>query len=222
MATYITDTIPDHTSGTTFQGRAYAITVNGTALSLTGAIITLKLGNKTFSNTTGEFEVTDADNGKFQIKQQVISVNPKTYKSGIVIEFADGTIKEYIKVIWSIWAMVASEATVERILFSWQNPAAAVNVTGRNLYICGIRVCSAVRTILVAATAGNPAFAVEMGYGASGVNPNVAEATTFANPTTKIYRKVFLGHQAWTTITGQKAPVMLTVISSKNESHNRR
>jgi len=97
------------------------------------------------------------------------------------------------------WAMVASEATAERILFSWQNPAAAVNVTGRNLVICGIRICSAVRTILVAATAGNPAFAVEMAYGASGVNPNIAEATTFANPTTKIYRKVFLGHQAWTT-----------------------
>ena len=97
------------------------------------------------------------------------------------------------------FALVVSEATAERIIFSYQNPAAAVNVTGRNIVIKGIRVCAAVRTILVAPTAGNNAYTVIMAYGASSVNPNTAEATTFANPTTKNFRKVYLGHQSFTT-----------------------
>ena len=97
------------------------------------------------------------------------------------------------------FALVASESTAERIIFSYQNPAAAVNVTGRNIVIKGIRVCAAVRTILVAPTAGNNAYTVIMAYGASSVNPNTAEATTFANPTTKNFRKVYLGHQSFTT-----------------------
>lgn len=97
------------------------------------------------------------------------------------------------------WALVVTEATAERILFSYQNPAAAVNVTGRNIIIKGIRVCSAVRTLLVAPTAGNNAFGIIMAYGASAVTPATAEATTFANPTTKNYRKVYLGHQSFTT-----------------------
>jgi len=97
------------------------------------------------------------------------------------------------------WALVASEVTAERILFSWQNPAAAVAVTGRNLVIRGIRVCSVVRTLLVAPTAGSNAFAVIMGYGASAVTPATAEATSFANPTTKNYRKIFLGNQNFVT-----------------------
>jgi hypothetical protein len=97
------------------------------------------------------------------------------------------------------FALVASEATAERIIFSYQNPAAAVNVTGRNIVIKGIRICAAVRTLLVAPTAGNNAYAVMMGYGASAITPATAEATTFANPTTKNYRKLYLGHQSFTT-----------------------
>jgi hypothetical protein len=93
------------------------------------------------------------------------------------------------------WALVITEATATRLLFSYQNPAPAVGTNGRNLYILGIRVCSVVRTLLVAPVAGLNAFQLEMGYGASGVNPNTADATTFANPTTKTYRKVPLGHQ---------------------------
>jgi hypothetical protein len=104
MATYIVDTFPDHVSGDTFPGRAFAITVNSVAPSLVGATINMIVGNidfkKIYSNTTGEIEVTDV--GKFQLKEQVITLPKKRHDYEIVITFASGKVKTWIKGTWLI------------------------------------------------------------------------------------------------------------------------
>ena len=100
MATYIIDNFPNHVSGNTFPGRAWAITVNGEAPSLAGAIIRLKVGDKYFSTDTGELEITDT--GKFQLKEQVITLRKKLYDIEITIKFPDGKTKTWIKGTWLI------------------------------------------------------------------------------------------------------------------------
>ena len=59
-----------------------------------------------------------------------------------------------------------------------------------------------VTTILVAPVAGVNCIQYDLAYGATAVSPATAEATTFANPTTKNYRKLPLGVQNWGTTAG--------------------
>jgi hypothetical protein len=99
--TYIIDNFPNHVSGDTFSGRAWAITVNGVAPSLAGALIRLRVGDKYFSTDTGELEITDV--GKFQLKpDQIIALHKKLYDIEITIKFSTGKTKTWIKGTWLI------------------------------------------------------------------------------------------------------------------------
>lgn len=100
MSTFITDTIPDHTSGTTFPGRGYHVTVNGSLPSLNSSAIVMTIGSYTLSTTNEKIEILG--DGRFQIKEQIISFLPKKYKYSIKIIFSSGVEKVYIKGTWRI------------------------------------------------------------------------------------------------------------------------
>jgi hypothetical protein len=100
----------DHKSGTTFSGVAFQLVVNNTPKSLVGTTISMIVGDviikgstyagKTFSTTTGELVITDAINGKFQFKKQV--VNLSVCKHPYYIEFWDDDVKVYLEGVWKI------------------------------------------------------------------------------------------------------------------------
>jgi hypothetical protein len=100
---------PTHTSGDTFEGVQFALTVNSTPADLTSAIIDMTVTptnsntvTKTFSTTTGEITLTTPASGIFTFNKQVVTLDPDVYKYDITIVFSDGSIKTYIKGIWKI------------------------------------------------------------------------------------------------------------------------
>ena len=75
------------------------------------------------------------------------------------------------------------------VLCSYQNPAATVNVTGRLLYITGVRLQGCVTTQL---TGGPVVYAYSLAYGHTSVSMATAEAAT-----TKAPRRVALGYETY-------------------------
>jgi hypothetical protein len=101
MAEVVNYIIKPCKSGRTFPGRAFRVRVNGVAKNLNGVTINMNIGGTTFSNTTGEIVVTDAAEGRFQIKKQKITLAPYNYSYDIT--FDDGTdFNTYIEGSWRI------------------------------------------------------------------------------------------------------------------------
>ena len=95
---------PTHKRGTTFNGVQFELKINGTARDLTGSKITMVLdgNNEAFSTVTGEIIFSDAANGKFQFKKQVVNISPKNHSYEMQFVFGDGEEKVYLSGYWKI------------------------------------------------------------------------------------------------------------------------
>ena len=81
-------------------------------------------------------------------------------------------------------------AGTDGIMTSYQNPAAAADVTGRNLVITGVWVHS----IVDAAITGGPlAFIYSLAYGHTAASLATSESASFTTGTTKAPRRVMIG-----------------------------
>ena len=94
---------PDHKRGTTFNGVQFELKINGVAKSLIGAVINMNVAGKVFSTSTGELVFSDAVNGKFQFKKQVVNLSFKTHPYNIEFIFSDGEEKIYLSGFWKIY-----------------------------------------------------------------------------------------------------------------------
>lgn len=80
------------------------------------------------------------------------------------------------------------------ILFSYQNPAPTINITGRNLVIRGVKVQGAVSVVL----AGGPViYAYAVAFGHTAVSLATTETASFANNTTHAPRIVPIGIESY-------------------------
>lgn len=93
----MTYNFPDHERGDTFKGVGFELLVNGVAKSLLGATIVMTIAGKEYSTTNGGLVITDAAAGKFDFKEQIVSMSCKTHSYEIVFYFADGSVKTYIE-----------------------------------------------------------------------------------------------------------------------------
>lgn len=85
-------------------------------------------------------------------------------------------------------------AASDGVVFSYQNPAPTINITGRNLVIRGVKVQGAVSVIL----AGGPViYAYAVAFGHTSVSLATAESATFANATAHAPRIVPLGLESY-------------------------
>lgn len=83
-------------------------------------------------------------------------------------------------------------AGTDGILCSYQNPVGGVNQTPRTLIVTGVKIDSAVQTVL----AGGPIVnAVGIAFGHTAVSLATAESASFVSPATKAPRRVPLGIQ---------------------------
>ncbi len=81
-------------------------------------------------------------------------------------------------------------AGTDGIMNSYQNPASAAGVTGRNLVITGVWIHS----IVDAAITGGPlAFVYSLAYGHTAISLATAETGSFVTGTTKAPRRIWLG-----------------------------
>ena len=109
METY---NISDHRRGDTFNGLIFAITVNGSAANLAGALIRMDLRYngvlyRRFTTATpgtdeGTITITDATGGKFRLNEQIIDVPGVLYDYDAQITFSDGRVKTYFGGSWQI------------------------------------------------------------------------------------------------------------------------
>jgi hypothetical protein len=81
-------------------------------------------------------------------------------------------------------------AGTDGIVTSYQNPAPAAGITGRNLIITGVWVHSIVDAAL---TGGPLAFLYSLAYGHTAVSLATTESASFATGTTKAPRRIALG-----------------------------
>lgn len=99
---------PDHVKGDTFEGVQFTITVNSSALNLTGATIRMQMRLNSNAPVVKEFSVgngltlTTPASGIFTFNKQVISVPPGVYYYDIQITLSNGDIKTYITGTWTI------------------------------------------------------------------------------------------------------------------------
>jgi hypothetical protein len=100
----MTYTFPPHKTGTTFNGVDFQLVINGTAKDLTGAVINMEIGGEVFSTATGELVVINAQDGKFQFKEQRINLPPFRYNYEIDFLFTGGIKKTYLTGTWKITA----------------------------------------------------------------------------------------------------------------------
>lgn len=77
------------------------------------------------------------------------------------------------------------------ILFSFQNPVGGVNQTPRNLVIRGVSISGGVDVVLSAAAL--LVYTYSLAYGHTAISLATAETATFASPTTKAPRRIWLG-----------------------------
>jgi len=85
-------------------------------------------------------------------------------------------------------------AASDGIVFSYQNPAPTINITGRNLVIMGVKVQGAVSVIL----AGGPViYAYAVAFGHTNVSLATAETASFATATTHAPRIVPIGLETY-------------------------
>ena len=75
-------------------------------------------------------------------------------------------------------------------IFTYQNPAPTINITGRNLYITGVRLQGMVTT---AFTGGPVLYAYALAYGHTNVSLATAETGSFVTATAHAPRIIFVG-----------------------------
>lgn len=85
-------------------------------------------------------------------------------------------------------------ANTDGILFSYQNPASTINITGRNLVITGVRVQGAVSVVL---TGGPVVYAYALAFGHTAASLATAETASFATATTHAPRVAFIGMETY-------------------------
>ena len=81
-------------------------------------------------------------------------------------------------------------AGTDGLLYSYQNPAPTVNITGRNLIIKGVYITGGVDLVL---TGGPLVLAFSLAYGHTAASLTTAETASFATATTKAPRRIWLG-----------------------------
>lgn len=95
-----------HINSDTFDEVPIRIKIDGVNADLTDAIIRMQLRKKACdlksvlsltSVANAGLTIIDAINGLFKINEQIINVDVYNYVYDIEIEFADGTIKTYIR-----------------------------------------------------------------------------------------------------------------------------
>jgi hypothetical protein len=94
--------------------------------------------------------------------------------------------------------IVAAVPGVDGLITSYQVPAPTINITGRNLYITGVRIDAVNIGAAVATTAS--VLQWSLAYGATGATvPTLAQAETgsFVTATARAWRRVPLGLQSW-------------------------
>ena len=98
-----------HVKGDTFKAITFTVTVNDDPLDLTGASIRMQLRLSPLhpvayelSTAGGNIEITDALDGKFQIKKHVIDFPAAVYHYDIEITLANGDVKTYVAGKWQI------------------------------------------------------------------------------------------------------------------------
>lgn len=85
-------------------------------------------------------------------------------------------------------------ANTDGIMMNYTNPAATINITGRNLYITGVKIQGVVTTIL----AGGPViYAYALAYGHTAITLVTAETASFATGTTHAPRILPIGIEAY-------------------------
>lgn len=92
----------------------------------------------------------------------------------------------------------AAAAGIDGIITAYQNPAPTINLSGRNLYITGVRIDSVNIGAAVATTASVLQWSLAFGA-TGGTIPSLAqvESASFATGTAKAWRRVPLGIQSW-------------------------
>jgi hypothetical protein len=101
---------PDHIKGDTFDGVIFEILENNLPVDLTSAVINMDLRTSQaaetaavrFSTSTNELEITDAVNGIFKFKEQIVNIAAATYYYDIEIIFASGRVKTWISGKWKM------------------------------------------------------------------------------------------------------------------------
>lgn len=107
----------NHKKGDTFEGVAFTVTKNGSALDLTGASIRMQLREKSETGTLGAtytdgdgITITDPTNGVFTFDKQIIDIRAQKYYYDIEITLASGDVKSYIYGTWTITQDVTQPA----------------------------------------------------------------------------------------------------------------
>lgn len=104
-------TLPDAYKGDTYNGVRFELLDQGEVVNLTGAVISLELKEDknestisvlTLSTVVGGLSIPSPLLGVFQIDQQIIDIDAKTYYYDIEITFPDGTVKTYVKGKWTV------------------------------------------------------------------------------------------------------------------------
>ena len=85
-------------------------------------------------------------------------------------------------------------ANTDGNLFTYQNPASTINITGRNLVITGAKVQGAVSVVL---TGGPVVYAYAIAFGHTAVSLATAETASFATATTHAPRIAFVGFESY-------------------------
>jgi hypothetical protein len=90
--------------GDTFYSVPFQITINNTALDLTGSVIKMQLRKDAGTPIiyTPSLTITNATNGEFKIDEQIIDVCAGVYKYDIEITLANSEVHSWISGIFEI------------------------------------------------------------------------------------------------------------------------
>ena len=92
---------PDQKHGTTFNGVQFELKINGVAKDLSNSVIRMEVDGTIYSTSAGELTFSDAVNGKFQFKKQIINLSPRTH-SYVMRFIFDDEEKVYLSGTWKI------------------------------------------------------------------------------------------------------------------------
>lgn len=111
----MTYTLQNHKAGDTFPGVLFTLSNQDGPINLTGAVIEIIFNNGEYipnflgrnqihvlTSTDGKVVISSAASGEFNIKQQIISWEPRTYTGVLRVKFANGTIKTYADLTWTL------------------------------------------------------------------------------------------------------------------------
>lgn len=103
--------------------------------------------------------------------------------------------------------IIAAVPGIDGLITAYQVPSPTINITGRNLYITGVRIDAVNIGAAVATTASVIQWSLAFGA-TGGTIPSLAQAesASFATGTAKAWRRVPLGIQSWTVGAAIGAP----------------